>query len=85
MLQVIFEDYFANLGASAASRQVVLSHAHPVPRPLSNTTPGETFTGLLDFMCSNVPSSKAVIALVSTSTGSNANLAMHPQRCCVSR
>ena len=70
---MIIEDYTASLGtASSACRQVTLDHSSPAACPLNSDQSDVTFTGLLDFMCSNLPINKAIIGLISVSSGTNA-------------
>lgn len=70
--RVIIEDYTGSLGTPFTSCQpVVLSHANPVACPLNAAGTDVTVTGLLNFMCSNLPASMVVIGFIDDPSGTN--------------
>jgi hypothetical protein len=70
--RLIIEDYTASYGTSYTSCQsVILSAANPVSCPLNTGGTDVTFTGLLNFMCSNLPAGMVVIGLQTDSTNTN--------------
>jgi len=63
--RVIIEDYTPELGQQFAScQQVPLSVQSPVVCPYDSTTYNAYFTGLLNYMCSNLPKSMVVIGML---------------------
>jgi hypothetical protein len=70
--RIIIEDYTASLGSPSTSCQAaVLSTANPIGCPLNSSGSDVTFTGLLDFMCSNLPAQMVVVGVESISNQTN--------------
>ena len=70
--RLIIEAYTPLLGsASTSCRSVPLSTARPAACPVNSSGTHLTATGLLDYMCSNLPASMVVIGLESYSAGTN--------------
>ncbi len=70
--RMIIEDYTASYGTTYATCQsVILSSENPADCPLNSAQTDVTFTGLLNFMCSNLPAGMVVIGLESNSGGTN--------------
>ncbi len=70
--RVIIEDYTASLGTSYSSCQaVVLNASSPASCPVNSSGSDVTASGLLNFMCHNLPASMVVIGLESYSSASN--------------
>jgi hypothetical protein len=70
--RLIIEDYTGTFGtASSSCQSTVLSSAAPVACPLNSSESDVTFTGLLNFMCTNLPAGMVVIGVESISTQTN--------------
>ena len=69
---MIIEDYTASLGTTYnACQAVVLSASSPASCPVNSSGSDVTASGLLNFMCHNLPASMVVIGLESYSSASN--------------
>jgi hypothetical protein len=71
--RVIIEAYTGSFGAPAPSCQsAVLSSQSPIDCPLNSSGSDVTFTGLMNFMCSNLPPGMVVMGTESLSSQTNA-------------
>jgi hypothetical protein len=70
--RIIIEDYTNSLGTSYSSCQpVVLASAQPLECPIDSAGSNTSFTGLLNYMCGNLPASMVVIGVESYSAATN--------------
>jgi hypothetical protein len=70
--RLVIEDYTASYGAASTSCQpAVLGSTAPIDCPLNSSGSDVTFTGLLNYMCSNLPANMVVVGVESYSTATN--------------
>jgi hypothetical protein len=70
--RLIIEDYTASYGVASTSCQpAVLGSTDPIDCPLNGAGSDVTFTGLLNYMCSNLPANMVVVGVESYSSATN--------------